>query len=53
MVLIGVSWLFYWLLVDTFKVESLKAALVTGVVFILVSLAFWGANTDNRNKLFK
>lgn len=48
MILIGISWLFYWLLVDSFKLESLKAALITGVVFILVALAY-----ENRDRFVK
>jgi hypothetical protein len=40
MIIVGASWLFYWLMVDTFEVEAMKAALVTGFVFILVGLLF-------------
>ncbi len=46
MVLVGISWLFYWLLVDTFDVESLKAALITGIVFVVVGLVL-----DNKDRL--
>lgn len=38
MVLIGMSWLIYWLLVDVFILEALKAALVVAIVFILAGL---------------
>lgn len=38
--LIGASWLFYWALVDVFNINNLKAALVTGVVFIIVGLLY-------------
>lgn len=38
--LVGVSWLLFWLLVDMFNIESLKAALVTAIVFILVGLFY-------------
>lgn len=40
-ILVGVSWLFYWVLQDTFNVVPLKAALITGIVFVLVGL-LWG-----------
>jgi hypothetical protein len=38
MVLIGLSWLVYWLLVDVFTVESLHAALATALIFIIVGI---------------
>lgn len=38
MFLIGVSWLVFWLLVDTFDVESLKAALATGLIFLVLGI---------------
>lgn len=40
MVLVGLSWLLFWLLVDVFNIESLKAALVTAIVFILIGLLY-------------
>ena len=50
-ILVGVSWLFYWLLQDSFNVTSLKAALITGVVFILVGLLIgYGPRYLNRNR---
>lgn len=39
-ILIGVSWLFYWALIDIFNINDLKAALVTAVVFIIVGLLY-------------
>lgn len=42
MIIVGISWLFYWALIDVFKVETLQAALFTGIVFILVALAGYG-----------
>lgn len=38
MILVGISWLLYWALIDVFRVDSLKAALVTGIVFVVVAL---------------
>lgn len=38
MVLVGLSWLIFWLLVDVFDVEALKAALATGIVFLIMGL---------------
>lgn len=38
MVTIGISWVLYWALVDVFNIESLKAALATGIIFVLVGL---------------
>jgi hypothetical protein len=44
-IFIGISWLFYWALIDWFTFPSQKAALITGVVFVVVSLLF-----ENRGK---
>lgn len=38
MLLIGISWLVYWLLVGVFTVEAIKAALVTGIIFVILGL---------------
>ena len=38
MILVGVSWVLYWLLVKVFNVDTLIAALVVGVAFILFGL---------------
>lgn len=38
MIVVGVSWVLFWALADVFKVEVLLAALVTGVVFVLLGL---------------
>lgn len=40
MILVGVSWVVFWLMADVFKVELLMAALVTGIMFILLGLLF-------------
>lgn len=48
MVVVGCSWVLYWLLVDTFNLDSLKAALVTGVVFIIAGLLVEGLPTFKR-----
>lgn len=37
-ILVGLSWLLYWGLVDVFKVDPLKSALVTAVVFVAIGL---------------
>lgn len=47
MVIVGVSWLVFWLLVDVFSVESLKAALATGLIFVLAGLVL-GERPWNR-----
>jgi len=38
MVAIGVSWVLFWALVRVFTIEVTLAAIVTGVVFILLGL---------------
>lgn len=38
MVLIGISWLLFWLLVVVFALEAVKAALVVAIIFILAGL---------------
>lgn len=38
MLLVGTSWIVFWLLASVFKVELLLAALVTGIIFILLGL---------------
>lgn len=38
MVLVGLSFLVYWLLQEVFTVAPLKAALVTGLIFVILGL---------------
>lgn len=38
MITIGGSWLAYWLLVDIFAVDSLKAALSVAITYIIIGL---------------
>lgn len=38
MVIVGVSWLLFWLLLEVFTVAVDKAALVTAIVFILLGI---------------
>lgn len=38
MVIVGISWLVDWLLVDVFDVEPLKAILSVAIIFIAVGL---------------
>jgi len=38
MVLIGLSWLVSWLLVDVFNVELVKTILTTAIIFIVLGL---------------
>lgn len=47
MIVVGVSWILYWALVDAFNLDSLKAALITGIVFILLGLVL-GERPWNR-----
>lgn len=42
MLLIGVSWLLFWLLITVFLIEVVKAALVTAIVFIVLGLLLEG-----------
>lgn len=38
MLVVGLSWLVYWLLASVFSVDALKAALATGIIFIVLGL---------------
>lgn len=38
MIIVGVSWVLFWALVEAFKLEIVTAAIVTGVAFILLGL---------------
>jgi hypothetical protein len=38
MLLVGLSWLTFWLLIDVFTVEITKAALVTAIIFLVLGL---------------
>lgn len=38
MVLVGLSWLVYWLLVSVFDVEAIKAVLSVAIIFIVLGL---------------
>lgn len=38
MLLVGLSWLFDWLLIDVFDVEIVKSVLVTAIALILLGL---------------
>lgn len=40
MVLVGLSWLVCWLLVQVFSVEIVKAILTTGIIFLIVGLLY-------------
>lgn len=40
MVLVGLSWLVAWLLVQVFNVELVKAILTTGIIFLIVGLLY-------------
>lgn len=48
MLLIGLSWLLYWLLISVFVVEAVKAALIVAIVFILLGLLVEGAPAFKR-----
>lgn len=50
MFVVGLSWLVYWLLVDVFTVDNLKAALATGLIFVI--LAVLAEGVPNINKYF-
>ncbi len=38
MLLVGVSWLVFWLLIDVFTVAIIKAALVTAIIFLILGV---------------
>jgi len=42
MVLIGISWLVFWLLVEVFTVTLMHAALATALIFIVLGLLVEG-----------
>lgn len=45
MLIVGVSWVLFWLLVKIFEVSLLDSALVTGVAFILLGLVLGEVGT--------
>lgn len=49
MLIVGISWLVYWLMIDVFSVETIKAALVTGIVFVLLGLLVEGMPSWKRS----
>lgn len=48
MLVIGLSWLVFWLLQDVFNVEEVKSALVTAIIFIILSLITEGVPNWKR-----
>lgn len=48
MVVIGLSWLVFWLLIDVFNVETLKAALATGLMFVILGLLIGNNETVKK-----
>lgn len=38
MLLVGLSWLTFWLLIDVFSVELTKAALATAIIYLVLGL---------------
>lgn len=38
MIAIGISWILFWALIKVFTIELTLAAIVTGIVFILLGL---------------
>ena len=40
MLLVGLSWLTFWLLIDVFTVEITKSALVTAIIFLVLGVLF-------------
>lgn len=49
MLIVGLAFLVDWLLQDVFTVEAVKAALVTGIVFVLLGLLVEGMPNWRRN----
>jgi len=51
MVLVGLSWLTFWMLIDVFDVELVKSALVTAIIFIILGLLLdYGGDLGTRFK---
>lgn len=42
MLVVGISWLLFWLLINVFNVVVDKAALITAIIFILAGLLLEG-----------
>lgn len=47
MLIVGVSWVLFWALVQVFTVKVLTAALTTGIVFILLGLILGEVGTHS------
>lgn len=50
MLMIGISWLLYWLLIEIFSVEALHAALAVAIVFIVLGLFSSGDVRDSLKR---
>lgn len=48
MLIIGLSWLVFWLLQDVFNIEEVKSALVTAIIFIVLGLITEGVPNWKR-----
>lgn len=48
MLVVGLSWIVFWLLQDVFNVEEIKSALVTALVFIILGLVMEGVPNWKR-----
>lgn len=48
MLIIGLSWLVFWLLQDVFSVEEIKSVLVTAIIFIVLGLITEGVPNWKR-----
>lgn len=48
MLIVGLSWLVFWLLINVFSVALDKAALVTAIIFIVLGLVSEGVPNLRR-----
>lgn len=49
MLIIGLSWLLFWLLVKVFETEITKSALITAIVYLILGVMLeYGADIRKR-----
>lgn len=50
MTLIGLSWIVFWMIIQVFAVELIKAALIVGIIFLVLGLLIDGIPNINLKK---
>lgn len=48
MVVIGLAWIVFWALLEVFAIAVIKAALVTGIIFVVAGLLLEGVPSVPR-----